>query len=142
MRSRLEGIAAEAGLGGSVRFAGEVAHERLPSLLWAADAGVISSEYESFCFAAIEMMAAGLPVATTACGWVPRLLEDGAGLIVPVKGAGEMAEALKKLAGNEALRARMGATARHLAETRHTWPASAARLLEVYRVAGAKGKGR
>ncbi len=142
LRSRLEGIVAETGLGGNVRFSGEVAHERLPSLLRAADAGVISSEYESFCFAAIEMMAAGLPVATTACGWVPRLLDDGAaGLIVPVKGVEKLADALEKLAGNEALRSRMGATARHLAETRHTWPASAARLLEVYRVAGAKEKG-
>lgn len=133
LRARLEERAAAAGLGGSVRFLGEVANERLPALLGAADAGVISSEYESFCFAAIEMMASGLPVATTDCGWVPRLVEDGAGLIVPVKGTAELADALKKLAGNEALRTRMGATARHLAETRHTWPASAARLLEVYR---------
>lgn len=133
LRETLESQAAESGLGGSVRFLGEVENERLPGLLRAADAGVISSEYESFCFAAIEMMATGLPVVTTECGWVPRLVEDGAGLIVPVKGVPELAEALEKLAGNEALRTRMGATARHLAETRHTWPASAAKLLEVYR---------
>jgi glycosyltransferase involved in cell wall biosynthesis len=133
LREPLETQAAELGLGKSVRFLGEVPNERLPGLLRAADAGVISSEYESFCFAAIEMMATGLPVATTDCGWVPRLVEDGAGLIVPVKGTAELAGALEKLAGNEALRTRMGATARHLAETRHTWPASAEKLLAVYR---------
>lgn len=133
LREPLETQAAELGLGKSVRFLGEVPNERLPGLLRAADAGVISSEYESFCFAAIEMMATGLPVATTDCGWVPRLVEDGAGLIVPVKGTAELAGALEKLAGNEALRTRMGAAARHLAETRHTWPASAEKLLAVYR---------
>ena len=133
LREPLEAQAAELGLGASVRFLGEVPNERLPGLLRAADAGVISSEYESFCFAAIEMMATGLPVATTDCGWVPRLVEDGAGLVVPAKDAAKLAGALEKLAGNEALRERMGATARHLAETRHTWPASAEKLLAVYR---------
>lgn len=140
LRESLEAQVAELGVGESVRFLGEVDNGRLPGLLQAADAGVISSEYESFCFAAIEMMATGLPVVTTECGWVPRLVADGAGLIVPVKGVAELAGALEKLAGNGALRTRMGATARHLAETRHTWPASAEKLLAVYRrVLRAKG---
>lgn len=133
MRTLLEAQVIESKLERSVRFLGEVEHERLPGLLRAADAGVISSVYESFCFAVLEMMASGLPVATTECGWVPRLVEDGAGLIVPVKGVPELAGALAKLAGNKALRTRMGATARHLAETRHTWPSSAEKLLDVYR---------
>jgi glycosyltransferase involved in cell wall biosynthesis len=48
----------------------------LPGIYAQADIKVISSEYESFCFAAIEAMASGLPVVTTDCGWVPGLIGD------------------------------------------------------------------
>ncbi len=59
-----------------VLFLGEVPFSDLPKVYAAADIKVISSEYESFCFAAIEAMAAGLPVVTTDCGWVPKLIGD------------------------------------------------------------------
>jgi len=65
-----------AGLGDRVLFLGEVPFDELPSVYAAADIKVISSEYESFCFAAIEAMASGLPVVTTDCGWVPKLIGD------------------------------------------------------------------
>jgi len=60
----------------NVIFLGETPFEKLPDLYASADIKVISSEYESFCFAAIEGMAAGLPVVTTDCGWVPGLIGD------------------------------------------------------------------
>ena len=66
----------KSGIGGRVHFMGEVAYDDLPAVYRSADIKVISSEYESFCFAAIEAMAAGLPVVTTDCGWVPRLIGD------------------------------------------------------------------
>jgi glycosyltransferase involved in cell wall biosynthesis len=59
-----------------VHFLGEVPYADVPGVYAAADIKVISSEYESFCFAAIEAMAAGLPVVTTDCGWVPKLIGD------------------------------------------------------------------
>ncbi len=59
-----------------VVFLGETPFDQLPDIYAAADIKVISSDYESFCFAAIEAMATGLPVVTTDCGWVPRLLGD------------------------------------------------------------------
>jgi len=64
------------GLTDRVVFLDEVAYEELPRVYAAADIKVISSDYESFCFAAVEAMATGLPVVTTDCGWVPRLLGD------------------------------------------------------------------
>ena len=63
-------------ISGQVLFLGEVPFADLPNVYAAADIKVISSEYESFCFAAIEAMAAGLPVITTDCGWVPKLIGD------------------------------------------------------------------
>lgn len=65
-----------AGLQERVHYLGEVDFDAIPEVYASADIKVISSEYESFCFAAIEAMAAGLPVVTTDCGWVPTLIGD------------------------------------------------------------------
>lgn len=133
LRERTERQVAELGLADRVLFLGEVPFSELPAIYAAADVKVISSDYESFCFAAIEAMSAGLPVLTTDCAWVPRLVADGAGMVVPVGDAEAFACALKRFADNPALRQRMGAAGRDLVLSRHTWPASAAKLMELYR---------
>lgn len=133
LRERAEQQVAELSIADKVLFLGEVPFDGLPAIYAAADVKVISSDYESFCFAAIEAMASGLPVLTTDCAWVPRLVSDGAGLVVPVGDAEAFAAALKRLADNPALRQRMGATGRQQVLDRHTWPASAAKLLQLYR---------
>ena len=133
LRERTERQAAELGIADRVAFLGEVPFAELPAVYAAADVKVISSDYESFCFAAIEAMAAGLPVLTTDCAWVPRLVADGAGLVVPVGDAEAFAAGLKKLADNPALRQRMGAAGRQQVLDRHTWSASAEKLARLYR---------
>ncbi|MGD9781930.1 MAG: glycosyltransferase family 4 protein [Kiritimatiellia bacterium] len=133
LRERTERQAGELGLADRVMFLGEVPFPNLPAVYAAADVKVIASDYESFCFAAIEAMATGLPVLTTDCAWVPRLVADGAGIVVPVGDVEAFAAGLKKLADNPALRRRMGAAGRDLVLSRHTWPASAERLMGLYR---------
>jgi len=64
------------GVSASVVFLGEVKFELLPSVYNASDVHVISSDYESFCFSAIEAMACGKPVISTDNGWVPVLIGD------------------------------------------------------------------
>lgn len=59
-----------------IHFLGEVAYHDLPDIYATADVKVIASDYESFCFAALEAMATGLPIVTTDCGWVPGLIGD------------------------------------------------------------------
>jgi glycosyltransferase involved in cell wall biosynthesis len=76
LRGEIEARARRAGVGDRVVFLGEVGFADLPAVYRAADLKVISSDYESFCFAAIEAMASGLPVVTTDCGWVPGLIGD------------------------------------------------------------------
>ena len=125
--------AADLGVAEKVLFLGEVPYAELPAVYAAADAKVISSDYESFCFAAIEAMSTGLPVLTTDCAWVPRLVADGAGLVVPAGDVAALAAGLKKLAENPALRRRLGATGRQQVLERHTWPASADTLRHLYR---------
>jgi glycosyltransferase involved in cell wall biosynthesis len=133
LRERTEQQAADLGLADKVLFLGEVPYGDIPGIYAAADVKVVSSDYESFCFAAIEAMSTGLPVLTTDCGWVPRLVADGAGMVVPVGDAEAFAVALKRLADNPALRQRMGATGRQQVLERHTWPASAEKLMELHR---------
>ncbi|MBP8655299.1 MAG: glycosyltransferase family 4 protein [Kiritimatiellae bacterium] len=132
LRERTEQQAATLGISKQVLFLGEVPFAELPAVYAAADIKVIASDYESFCFAAIEGMSAGLPVLTTDCAWVPRLVADGAGIVVPVGDATALAAGLTKLADNPALRQRLGAAGRDLVLARHTWPASAQKLLDLY----------
>ncbi len=132
LRERTGQLAAELGIAPLVLFLDEVPYSDLPAVYAAADVNVISSDYESFCFAALEGMAMGLPVLTTDCAWVPRLVEDGAGMVVPVGNSEAFAAALCRLADNPALRQRMGATGRQQVLERHTWPASAEKLCGLY----------
>lgn len=132
LRKAIEQQATQLGVAEKLLFLGEVPFQDMPSIYAAADIKVIASDYESFCFAAIEAMASGLPVLSTDCGWVPRLIADGAGLITPVGDADAFAAGLKKLAGNPALRHRLGAAGRDLVLARHTWPASAQKLNALY----------
>ena len=76
LRQEMEDKVAAYGLKSRIHFLGEVAYDQLPRVYAASDIKVISSDYESFCFAALEGMAAGLPVVTTDCGWVPGLIGD------------------------------------------------------------------
>ena len=146
LRERVETQAAEAGLREQVLFLGEVAFADLPDVYAAADLKAISSDYESFCFAAIEAMATGLSVVSTDCGWVPKLLgkseirnpkseicDASGGWITPVGDAPAFASALFEAWKHPDVRAAKGRVNRQAAEERHTWTASARKLLELYR---------
>jgi glycosyltransferase involved in cell wall biosynthesis len=56
------------GLGGTVRFLGELAHENLPGPLSAADVFVLATRAEGWANVFLEAMACGLPVVTTDVG--------------------------------------------------------------------------
>jgi len=141
LEGRMKALAGDLGLGDRVRFLGEVPFGRLPEIYAAADIKVISSDYESFCFAAIEAMASGLPIVTTDCGWVPKLIQYGGGMVVPVGDAAALAGALCELAGDGTGRQEMGRRNRDRAVGHHGWPSSARLLLGVYESLGGKKSG-
>lgn len=154
LRARVEAQAAAAGLSDAVLFLGEVNFTDLPAVYAAADVMVISSDYESFCFAAIEAMASGLPVVSTDCGWVPNLLgrSPGApaaaavervpgGWVTPVGQAEPLAAALAAAVQDPATRRAVGLANRATAEQRHTWTASAEKLIALYRRLAGTGGG-
>jgi glycosyltransferase involved in cell wall biosynthesis len=77
------------------------------------DVGVVSSDFEGSPLAILEMMAAGVPVVSTAVGGVPDLIEDGVhGLLVPPRDPASLAAALERLSADVQARARMGAAAK------------------------------
>jgi glycosyltransferase involved in cell wall biosynthesis len=132
LEKRTRNHAERLGISERIIFMGEVDFSSLPGVYAAADVMAISSDFESFCFAALEAMASGLPVVTTDCGWVPKLVGEKGGVVVPLRDPEAFANALKTLADDGDSRSRMGVFNRAKAEAEHGWPASAKRLLCVY----------
>ncbi|HVE76248.1 MAG TPA: N-acetyl-alpha-D-glucosaminyl L-malate synthase BshA [Actinomycetota bacterium] len=64
-----------AGLSGHVRLWG--LHDDVSSLIQRTGVLLITSEHESFCLAALEAMASGVPVVAPAVGGLPELIESG-----------------------------------------------------------------
>lgn len=62
--------------------------------------------------AVIEAMAHGLPVVATAVGGLPDFVTEDCGILVPAGDAEALGEALKRVAGDAALRRSMGQAAR------------------------------
>ena len=140
---------AAGGVSNRVTFLGELPFERVAALYAASDIAVVSSDYESFSFVALEAMATALPMAVTATEWVPTLIgadtgkseipnpkseirEAPGGFISPIKDSASFADALLRLARDADLRQRMGRWNRARVESDFGWSASAARLLALY----------
>ena len=110
-RARLEALALALGLGDRVDFLGH--REDVPSLLAHADIFVLPSRSEAFPNAAIEAMAAGVPVIASAVGGLRDLITDGeTGLLVPADSPDRLAGAVRRLLGDPGLAARIGAAGR------------------------------
>ncbi|HBS34119.1 MAG TPA: hypothetical protein DEA50_03440 [Parvularcula sp.] len=60
-----------------------------------------------------EAMATGLPIVTTPVSGIPEIVEDGInGIFVPPNDEAALAEAIKRVAADSELRARLGESAR------------------------------
>jgi glycosyltransferase involved in cell wall biosynthesis len=82
----------------------------------------------------LEGMAAGLPIAATAVGGVPEILEeDVTGLMVPPRNPDAMANAILRMLRDPEMRLRLGAAARLRAESNFTPEAYKRALVEFYR---------
>ncbi len=90
----------------------------IPPLLNAMDILVQASTVEGMPNSVYEAMACGKPVIATRVGGVPEILEqDKEGLLVEPRDEAALAGAILRLAGDSALRARLGASARRKIET-------------------------
>jgi starch synthase len=109
-------------LGGEpgVHWTGEYVNDReaICRHLAAADVYAFPSRHEGFPVAPVEAMACGLPVVAADAPGVADILEDRAGVVVPVGDAEAFARALRALLDDEASRAELGARARRRVEER------------------------
>jgi glycosyltransferase involved in cell wall biosynthesis len=114
----LKAQVAKAGLEDRVTF-----HGRLPfgpvlfDFYQAGDIHVISSISEGMPRCLVEGRAFGLPTVATSVGGIPAVVHDGVdGLLVPPRSAEALADAVARLAGDEALRRRITEEGYRLAE--------------------------
>jgi len=71
-----------------------IARENVPLLMNAADALVVTSEYEGYCLAVTEALACGLPVLSVPVGSVNQRIDPIAGCHTVPRDAGRIAEVL------------------------------------------------
>jgi len=114
-RALIEGEIAALGLGAQVRLAGALGEEAVLEELRAAHVLALTSfgPGEAAPVAVMEAMACGLAVVVSRIGGTADMIDDGRdGLLVPQRDEAAIAAALGRLAGDAALRARLGRAAR------------------------------
>jgi N-acetyl-alpha-D-glucosaminyl L-malate synthase BshA len=82
-RQHLEEITRDRQICGDIRFLGK--QEQMEDILPLADLFLLTSEYESFGLAALEAMAAEVPIISTNAGGLPEIIQQGlCGFMSPV----------------------------------------------------------
>src|SRR5262249_5773163 len=126
---------AAAGIGAHVDLVGEVAYERIPLWMQAADVFTLPSEAEGFPNVVREALACGRPVVATAVGDVPRVSTPDVGRLRPVGHpaalAAPLVAALETLWDPERPRAKVA---------QMTWQANATATARFLAAAAARGR--
>jgi len=126
-------LAERLGVADRVDLRGRVERAELPALLRSADAVVCVPWYEPFGIVPLEAMACGVPVVASAVGGLVDTVVDGVtGVHVPPRRPEAVAEALRRLLGDEGLRARLGAAGAERVRARYSWSRVARSTLEAY----------
>ncbi len=113
-RARAERECSELNICDRVEFLGNVG--AIEQLVSGADLMLLPSETESFGLAALEAMAAGVPVVATDVGGLPEVVEDGvSGYLRPVGDVEALADAALALLGDDARSREFGEAARRRA---------------------------
>jgi glycosyltransferase involved in cell wall biosynthesis len=123
----------EYGLSSRVTFTGRVTTEELVRLYNQAEVVVSPSLYEGFGLPAAEAMACGAPVLATTGGAFPEIIDhDESGWLVPPGDATALADAIRLLMDDWALRERLGAHGRQHILENFNWRKAAEQTLAVY----------
>jgi len=136
LRSELQKQANMLGLDGDVFWLGM--REDVSRLLAASDIYVSSSKREGLPLALLEAMMAGLALVVTEVGEVPRVVADGAGLLVPPQQPEILASTVLELLGNPDRQRSLGAAARERAQSHYGAEMWFERLMQLYRSSSKK----
>lgn len=131
-RERLEELAHELGVARHCLFLGY--QQDVAAWFAVSDAVVLTSASEGTPATLIEALAAGRPVVATNVGGVSDVVDDGeTGFLVPARDTQALAAKLALLAGDPALRERMGTAARERVLRRYAVERLVADVDELYR---------
>ena len=128
----IERLVDELGIRGSVTFPGMLSGVLKGSAFAAAEAFVLPSRSEGFSMAALEAIAAGVPVILTRQCNFPEVVDAGCGWVVEPE-ARQIQHALETcLRASVSQRARMADSGRALAARRYSWRVIGGQMAEVY----------
>jgi glycosyltransferase involved in cell wall biosynthesis len=131
---RLRSIAAEAGVGDRLVFAGAVPRDDVPAWVRSADVVLAVPWYEPFGITPLEAMACGRPVVATAVGGLVDTVVDGVtGDLVPPRDPQRLGEVLAALLADSERRAAYGTAGGKRARARYRWSRVVADTETVYR---------
>ncbi|WP_055075431.1 glycosyltransferase family 4 protein [Pseudanabaena sp. 'Roaring Creek'] len=129
-RSPYPELARQLGVSDRVHFLGY--RRDVAKIMQAVDFFVFPSRYEPFGMVVSEAMASGLPVITTAVSGVAAIITNECGIILDdPEDAQALSQAMTELSINGDLRARMGKSARAIAE-QHSWRSKAQQYLHLF----------
>jgi glycosyltransferase involved in cell wall biosynthesis len=115
-----------------IRIIDRAPEEQLMAAYRTHDLMVLPSTYEGFGMVVVEAMSQRLPVVATPVGCAASLIEDGrSGLLVPLRDAAALADALQRMLTDAALRARCSVAAFDRVRNM-TWANTARLTLDVY----------
>ncbi len=129
-------LAIELGVADRVAFLGHLPHARIAEQVAISDIFVFPSFRESMGIVLFEAMSVGLPVITVRAGGPGWIVDDSCGIRIEVTDPQTMpkdlADAIRRLAGDSVLRARMGEAARAKLLSEQIWPAKARQMIGYY----------
>ncbi len=121
----------ELGLRSRVDLVGQV--DAIEQQLTSADVFLLTSEQESFGLAALEALAAGVPVIASRAGGLPEVVEDGrTGLLYEVGDTAGMAAGVLELLADPERRRRLGDAGREVAFAKYSRERAVERYRQVY----------
>lgn len=120
-------------LAGTVSYVGPLLGDAKAALLRGSHGYVQPSHHEGMPLAILEAMAHALPIVATKVGAVPEVLQDGRqGILVAPRKPSMLADAMRRLIVDQALRQRMAAAARTLAVERFSLDRFRREILSLY----------
>ena len=92
----------------SVRFLGNVSHDRIPEIMSRANIFVHTTMYESFGIALVEAMASSLPIVTFDVGGISEVLGNESSYLIPYNDKERFLKRVMSLISNPKLRDKLG----------------------------------
>ncbi|MEX2488956.1 MAG: glycosyltransferase family 4 protein [Pseudomonadales bacterium] len=128
------------GIAPHLRFVSNLKTEDVVRLYAEASIVVVPSVYEGFGLPAGEAMACGAPVISTTGGALPEVVGD-AGVLVPVRDPGAIANAITDLLDNPEKRAELSRKGRERIVSCFSWDVAATRMVNCYEQVLTEGQG-